>query len=317
MGLQGAPAMTIYSRLGTIHSIVKKHPELGLLIEQVHLETEGLNPAVRNARFRQLFESYGVPYHKQGYSPKEIYHRTKNNVWTEQHCEMCGQVIDSRAFNSRHCGSKCANGNPKTQTARNRTVQQRYGVDNVFQSATVKDAVRETCLREYGAEHYSQTDAFAASTRKTRAKHSDEKKKEINQKKIKTWQKNYGVDHCSKAVSVRKKTKSTNLERYGAENPNQVPQFHTKGILSRRNYKVYTFPSGRTYNVQGFEPKAIDILLESGYTEEQIQLTGRPGIKYFWSSSDGYGDDKWHVHHPDIVLPLERQYTYRNACGTH
>jgi hypothetical protein len=70
---------------------------------------------------------------------------------------------------------------------------------------------------------------------------------------------------------------------------------------------TYTFPSGNKYQVQGYEPRVIDSLLKEGYTEDMLQLKDRAAVKYFWDSSDGYGDDKWHWYFPDIVIPSENK----------
>jgi hypothetical protein len=94
------------------------------------------------------------------------------------------------------------------------------------------------------------------------------------------------------------------LRKYGVEYPMQLSSVYEKSY--RKCNKKYTFPSGNTYTVQGYENIAIDMLLSEGYTEDDIQISNRPTIKYFWSINDG-GDDKWHYYHPDIIIPKENR----------
>lgn len=118
---------------------------------------------------------------------------------------------------------------------------------------------------------------------------------------------------CKKCKATH--IKDTNTHRYGVPNVSQISAVHEKKINNIS--KVFIFPSGSSYVVQGFEPKAISILLERGYTEEDMILKNRPSIKYFWGDDDGYGDGKWHVYHPDILVPkdnlvveVKSTYTY-------
>lgn len=96
---------------------------------------------------------------------------------------------------------------------------------------------------------------------------------------------------------------------YGVNHYLQVPELFEIYMNNKNSnrMKLFTFPSGNSYYVQGNEPKAIKILLDMGYTEHDLLLKNRPAIKYFWASTDGYGDDKWHYYHPDIVIPKENR----------
>jgi len=405
---KGNTAMkTIYERLGALHNTISKNPELCNLIGLAWMETLNLNPASRNLRFRQLFESYEVEYHKQGYSYSEIYYRTVNNDWVEHCCHTCRKHIDSEKYTKIYCCAKCAANNPKTLETRIATTQSRYGVNNVFQAEKVKETIKETSLDKYGTERFQQSGEFSTKLKNTIANYTDEKREKIIQKRSDTYMRRYGVDHCSKIPEVRKKTKDTNLIRYGVENPNQLEEVREKakqtnlqrygvenpsqssdikekvkqttferyGVengsqspiikekmkqtnLQRygvenvfqahtikeqikqtnveihgveyqsqraeiqekkwnRTNKTYTFPSGNSYRVQGNEPLAINMLLESGYSESQIDLKNRPSIKYFWSHSDGYGDDKWHIYFPDIFLPNENKILEIKSSWTY
>ena len=57
------------------------------------------------------------------------------------------------------------------------------------------------------------------------------------------------------------------------------------GILSQNGanqfaWKTYTFPSGRSERVQGYEPWTLDLLLSEARDENDIKIHGRPIIPY-------------------------------------
>lgn len=97
------------------------------------------------------------------------------------------------------------------------------------------------------------------------------------------------------------------LNIYGVENPSQNEKSFKKQQSHKNTFKIFTFDSGNSYNIQGYEDRAIQLLLDRGYKEQDFLLSNRPSIKYFWSSLDGYGDDKWHTYHPDIILINENK----------
>jgi hypothetical protein len=115
----------------------------------------------------------------------------------------------------------------------------------------------------------------------------------------------YGASNVFASDFGKQRIKESCMVKYGVENYQSTPE----SIDNRyqRTSKIYTFASGNAYTVQGYEPRAIDILAKLGYAESDLLLRNRPTIKYHWSSQDGIGDDKWHVYHPDIVIPFNNK----------
>lgn len=146
---------------------------------------------------------------------------------------------------------------------------------------------KDTCILRYGVEYPQQIEWCKAQTRITN-----------NEK--------YGVDYAFLLPENRPKdtnriqAKSTMFERYGVEYSAQSPEIHAKMQSHRNTNKTFTFPSGNTYTVQGYEPKALTLLLKCGYVEEDIQLRNRKAIKYEF-------DDVTHYYHPDIIIPNENR----------
>jgi len=415
---------SIYPSFQELQLFLSQNPDLRNQLVQTYLSTRTGNPSVTNMKFRQLLETAGFNYHKQGYSPKEIAYRIQNNDWGYHYCHSCGKEISSfHSFETgftRHCCAKCCGKNPATYEERKKFNQKNYGVDNVFQAAVVKKKMADTCQKKYFANRYQQTAEFSAKMTATAAKRTKETRDEITEKrkatniekfgfefplqsleirqKLKdTCMKTYGVDNPQKSTLVRKKAestclerfgvknsllsgiiqqkvkatlqknysvdnpgqsdiikermratnlerygveypwqsdiiqeriKATNLERYGVEYPGQsdiikermratnlerygVEYYAQCSEFSDKMYnnsnKPYNLPSGKIIQIQGYENYAIDELLSTGYLESELLLVHRPAVKYFWSSDDGHGDNKWHYYHPDIVIPAENR----------
>jgi len=415
---------SIYPSFQELQLFLSQNPDLSNQLVQTYLSTRTGNPSVTNMKFRQLLETAGFNYHKQGYSPKEIAYRIQNNDWGYHYCHSCGKEISSfHSFETgftRHCCAKCCGKNPATYEERKKFNQKNYGVDNVFQAAVVKKKMADTCQKKYAANRYQQTAEFSAKMTATAAKRTKETRDEITEKrkatniekfgfefplqsleirqKLKdTCMKTYGVDNPQKSTLVRKKAESTclerfgvknsllsgiiqqkvkatlqknysvdnpgqsdiikermratnlerygveypwqsdiiqerikatnlarygveypgqsdiikermratNLERYGVEYYAQCSEFSDK--MYNNSNKPYNLPSGKIIQIQGYENYAIDELLSTGYLESELLLVHRPAVKYFWSSDDGHGDNKWHYYHPDIVIPAENR----------
>ena len=77
--------------------------------------------------------------------------------------------------------------------------------------------------------------------------------------------------------------------------------------------KTYVFPCGETRKVQGYEPHALDELVQQGYTAKDI-VTDCNAVPVVWWYDD---DGKVHRYFVDIFIPSENRmievkstYTY-------
>lgn len=119
---------------------------------------------------------------------------------------------------------------------------------------------------------------------------------ELSQQARNTKKLRYGDDW-----SGIQKSRDTLFKRYGVRFNSQIPEVFARQQAKQNFTKIYTFPSGKTFNVQGYEPLAIDLLLSQGYAENDIQLLNRPSIKYV----SAHGVDK--TYHPDIIILSEHR----------
>jgi len=91
-----------------------------------------------------------------------------------------------------------------------KTVKRRYGVENIFQVETIKEAAKKTNLKNYGVENASSSPV-------------------IRQKVIQTCINKYGVDNVSKIPSIIEKIQSTKFN-----NAKYTP-------YSKQSQKVFNF----------------------------------------------------------------------------
>ncbi len=125
------------------------------------------------------------------------------------------------------------------------------------------------------------------------------KSEEIKQKIKGIYLEKYG-DHPKRTKEVQQKWMETCFQKYGGH-PNQNPDVQEKHEKKSYYFKNYTLPSGKIVRIQGYEGKALDILLKS-YKEEEIILGRKniPRIEYF------IGDTK-HIYYPDFFIPKENK----------
>lgn len=84
----------------------------------------------------------------------------------------------------------------RRNAAQRKTIQKKYGVNNVTEIPGVKDKMKATNLERYGVEFYSQT-------------------KEYNEKIRQTSLDKFGVEHFTQNEDVKNKVKQTNMILYG------------------------------------------------------------------------------------------------------
>ena len=118
---------------------------------------------------------------------------------------------------------------PSTLEARKKTVQARYGVDNVFQADPVMAQARETSLTRYGVEH-----AAVAP--------------EVQARRAATNRERYGHDNPFAASDVQSKIRETHLARRGVAYPNQDPAVVEKRVATNRE----RYGADHLFNVPGF-----------------------------------------------------------------
>jgi len=184
-------------------------------------------------------------------------------------------------------------------------IQEKYGVNNVFQAEEIKKKSRETNLREHGAENPQQN-------------------KEIHAQTISTNIKRYGVDNLFKRVDmvqqgmikkygvpcplqhpkIKEKQRQTNTTRYGFPTPAQNPDIKKKLVeISQsdvtKEKKYRTFKKNKSFSASSEEIKFYEYLksLDSRTKHHKLHPTTKHVIDFYLPTYDlwvQYDGIYWH-----------------------
>jgi hypothetical protein len=164
-------------------------------------------------------------------------------------------------------------------------MNKKYGCDYFTQCNEGKEKIKNVVIEKYGVDYISQN-------------------KEIRQKIKKTCIDKYGTENPSKTKEVKEKAIKTNLKKYGFEYPIQNPEIFEKIIKNSFRKKTFISKSGRIYICQGYEPQAIEYLIDKINIDENNILIGpsdTPKIRYKDNK------DIEHTHYTDIFIKNENK----------
>lgn len=204
-------------------------------------------------------EHFEATYAQQKFCSKE-HHRN---------CVVCGHdfIVDTsngRKAAVRTCSAKCAatlsHAGGKDKKARRRNSQEKYGVDNPFQSDEVKAKIKKTFEEnpdknyQFGTENFkklikdkydvdnvSQLDDVKEKKKATSREHYGTdypmQSQEVKDKIHDTVKKEYGVDSVLDIPAVRAAALSACKQKYGVEHPMQSEEFREN--LRKQNQEKY------------------------------------------------------------------------------
>lgn len=206
-----------------------------------------------------------------------------------------------------------------------KTCNEKYGTDSPLQNDKIKEQIKKTNLEKYGVEYIGQSKEIQNKIIQTNITKYGVKyplqNKEIKEKSIQTLLLNYGVSHLSKSDIIKErmkqtslknynvpypmqsqivkdKTKKTILEKYGVEYISHNPEIAEKQKMNSYRKKIYKLPSGKELDVQGYEPYALNEIIQSIQEDDIIMGTlNVPVITY------NDENNKIHKHFPDIFIP--------------
>jgi hypothetical protein len=206
----------------------------------------------------------------------------------------------------------------KIQTVKDKKVEKslkQYGVKNVFQSDIIKNKIKDTNQRKYGCNFIAQNKDIKSRMDATLFKNygvkSPLQNSDIQARAKNTCFKNHGVEYSFQSSLIREKSKKTSQEKYGCDMPCQNINIYNKLQKNAFSCKKYILPSGKVWNVRGFEPYALDELLKF-FTEEEIKVkpVDIPRIEYIF-------ENKKHYYFPDIYIPKENKIIEVKSTWTY
>lgn len=114
----------------------------------------------------------------------------------------------------------------------------------------------------------------------------------------------YGVENVFQSEMHKEKIKNTCLEKYGVENVMYDPDIAARSLHNMAKNKAYTFPSGNEVMVQGYEPFALDRLIQLEQIDETQIETQRENVPEIWYY-DPLGNK--HRHYVDIYIQSQNR----------
>lgn len=260
---------------------------------------------------------------------------TKAEEYVNNKCKLkytcvCGNDAEI-VYHDFVVGKRCG----KCKVSRTcKTNMEKYGVSNPFQSAEIKERIKDIHVKNLGVEYPQQHPEVRAKTESTCLERYGYKwafvAPEVYTKIKKIFKDRYGVEYPLQCAEVLEKIKLVcqerygadyfvqseeckrlMMEKYGAEHAMQCPMLFRKAAASLFNRKPYIFKN-QTFMLLGYEDRAIDDILK----EENIDVmyAGEceeiPVFEY-------YIDGKKHLYYPDIYIPennkiieVKSVYTY-------
>lgn len=195
---------------------------------------------------------------------------------------------------SKSLNKKSSNEWKEIHKKQSETKLKKYGDKNYNNKSKQQNTMKE----KYGCISPLQVPEFNKKFKKTLKNKDWENSNKLRKE---TLLKKTGFEHQSHNPVIRNKTTNTMIEKYGVENPSQVPEFAEKKLKSSYLKKEYTLPSGKIELVQGYEDFEIDRLLTI-YNEDDLILNqlDKPEIWYEYKG-------KKCRYIPDIYIPKDNK----------
>ena len=178
-----------------------------------------------------------------------------------------------------------------TLAKRKATVVERFGAENVFQVASVKNKSRNTMQKRYGGANPMQSEVLKARIAVTNLER-------------------YGAENPFASQEIQGRIRRSNLERYGVENPNQSPEVMDQRIQTN----LERYGEEHYFETPKFKEKFKETSLKNFGTEHPMQSEKGQEL---WEQGC---TDKFGVPNPLLVkgIHAKSQETSRaNHGGVH
>ena len=185
-------------------------------------------------------------------------HCLEHHMDQQPTCKVCGNPVEwygkSNDFRT-YCSRKCQYSDDDFWGDVRGTCRERLGVENPFQSESVKERIKERHMENLGVEYPMQSEVVRAKSRQSCITNlgveNPSQSEEVQEKKEETTFKNYGVKHPFQSEVVKERARTTCIDRWGVDNFSKSPLFalyHRSRILhdgiwfdSHWEVKVYDF----------------------------------------------------------------------------
>jgi hypothetical protein len=299
----------------------KIHNILFQKVATVHLQkTIGCKECTNNKRIDTNIRIYGVENPSQLNLIKEKKIQTCMKNYGVKY-SMMNRDIKKKSMETciKKYGFNTPSKNEEIKEKIKQTCIKNYGVGCSFQNEEIKEKIKQTCIKKYGVEYSLQSLEIREKIRDTCVRNLGvnypTQSHIVKEKCINTWINNLGVEHPSKSDTIKQQKIKTSQLHFGTDYPSQSPEIQEKTQKNAKKYKEYRTPSGNIWNVQGYEPYALDELFKT-YTEDQIYIQRKdvPRIEYTVDGKKRYYFPDIFIPHENRIIEVKSTWTYK--CKT-
>jgi hypothetical protein len=268
-----------------------------LLVEDTFINSHS-QKAINKRRDTNI-EKYGTEFPSQNKMVKEKMRKTMMNKYGVEFASQ-NETIKNKIVNSNKVNLE------KTKSKIRNTNLQKYGVITPAKNEDVKQKIKNTNLQKYGVECTLLNKNIQHKTKQTNLlKYGVEypsQNQDIKNKVKQTCLERFGVEYPLQSEDVKNKGKQTSLKKYGYEHYQHNKIASENASKYAYKSKKFITPSGKEITCQGYEPFALEYLINCINTEEENILTNRKDVPDIWYNDL---DGKKHRHYVDIFIPTE------------
>ncbi len=124
-------------------------------------------------KYHPEFETYILEHYTFTSSWIEKLYCYFRNINYHPTCPSCGSPVKFGGFMYgcyKYCSPKCSNSSLDKKNKIKQTNLERYGVENPFQSESIKSKIKQTNLEEYGVEGYTQSQDYQSRLNEIQSK---------------------------------------------------------------------------------------------------------------------------------------------------
>lgn len=157
----------------------------------------------------------------------------RNQTKSIPECLVCGEPVKWKSTEyATYCSRKCSANSKETQKKKVRTVQDRFGVDNVSQSKMVHAKKVQSYLDTLGVSSPLKSDKVKDKVKKTvRDRYGTDnvsKSADVRQKRSETFKERYGETSIFRVNEFKERLREIHMERRGVPNPGMDPEIIKK-----------------------------------------------------------------------------------------
>jgi len=135
---------------------------------------------------------------------RESLDRIKYHIEYRPCCKKCGNIVKYIGLRNGYpkyrdfCSCKCSMNSEQTKENLRKSIQDKYGVDNVFQDTKIKERIKNTWINKYGVDNPRKSESIIAK---------------INNTSIRR----YGTSYPTSSTIVQDNIKKSILAKYGCK----------------------------------------------------------------------------------------------------